>query len=464
MTRLTTRLTTQLTARLTGQLKTVGMLGLLTLTAPLDAVITAVALVVPGRRTAPRLPAPQRRTVLVSGGKMTKALELARAFHEAGHRVVLVETARYRLTGHRFSRAVDAFHVVPPPDAPDYADALLRVVKEEQVDVYVPVCSPLASRYDAEAKALLDGHCAVVHLDPEPLRTVDDKFAFFRAARELGLDVPDTHHVSDPQQALEVLATVPSDAPNPYILKSIAYDPVHRLDLTPLPRPSQAETEAYVHSLPISPDNPWILQEFITGEEFCTHGTVRDGRLTVYLCCASSASQLNYEMVDKPAIRAWVERFVAAGGYTGQLSFDFIEDAAGVVHAIECNPRTHSAITLLHHHPGLAAAYLDEPDEPGEPGDGAADPGRVEAPLGARPTYWLHHELWHAVRHPRQAPARLRTIAAGRDAVLCRADPLPFFMLHHVHLPSLLLQNLRAGRPWVKIDVNIGKLVEPGGD
>ena len=47
------------------------------------------------------------RTVLVSGGKMTKALQLARSFHRAGHRVVLVESRKYRFTGHRFSRAVD---------------------------------------------------------------------------------------------------------------------------------------------------------------------------------------------------------------------------------------------------------------------------------------------------------------------------------------------------------------------
>ncbi len=69
-----------------------------------------------GVARAPAEPQGERRTVLVSGGKMTKALVLARLFHAAGHRVVMVETARYRLTGHRFSRAVDAFHVVPDPD------------------------------------------------------------------------------------------------------------------------------------------------------------------------------------------------------------------------------------------------------------------------------------------------------------------------------------------------------------
>ena len=59
--------------------------------------------------------------------------------------MVLVESRKYRFTGHRFSRAVAAFHTVPEPDDPGYAAALLAIVRHEGVDVYVPVCSPAAS-------------------------------------------------------------------------------------------------------------------------------------------------------------------------------------------------------------------------------------------------------------------------------------------------------------------------------
>jgi hypothetical protein len=440
----------RVTERATRIAKTLAALTLLEATLPLNLALVAGARA--RRRPAPVPRAARRRTVLVSGGKMTKALELARAFHAAGHRVVMVETARYRWTGHRFSRAVDAFHVVPDIDSPDYADALLRVVKEEDVDVYVPVCSPAASLPDAEAAGLLEGHCEVVHLDARDLSRVDDKYEFSVMAAKLGLPVPETHRIIDPQQVLDFDFAAVERTGRTYVLKSIAYDPVRRLDLTPLPRPTPAETEAFVRSLPISPEQPWILQELLEGTEYCTHGTVRDGRLQVYVCCASSPWQLTYEMADKPEIRAWVERFVTAGGWTGQLSFDFIEGADGVARAIECNPRTHSAITLLHGHPGLAAAYLDD------------DAPLVEPPTGGRPTYWLHHELWQSLRHPRQAPGRLRTVLRGTEAVLDRDDPLPFLALHHLHVPSLLLANLRRGRPWNKVDLNIGKLVEPAGD
>ena len=427
--------------------RTVGAIALLEATLPINLLLAGAAVL--RRGPAPAEPQGERRTVLVTGGKMTKALVLARLFHAAGHRVVMVETARYRLTGHRFSRAVDAFHVVPDPTSPDFADALLRIVHEEDIDVWVPVSSPASSLPEARAAELLDGHCEVLHLDTESLRQVDDKHAFAEMAVAVGLPMPVTHRITDPQQVLDFDFAA---HPGPWVLKSIPYDPVRRLDLTPLPRATPRLTDEFVRDLPISPEQPWILQELLVGTEWCTHGTARDGRLQVWACCRSSAWQLTYEQVEHPVIREWVERFVAAYDLTGQVSFDFIEAADGTVRAIECNPRAHSAITLLAGRPEVAAAYLE---------DGAE---AVEPSPGGRQTYWLHHELWQAVRHPSTAAARVRTIARGTEAVLDGHDPLPFLALHHLHLPSLLLQNLVAGRPWLKVDVNIGKLVEPAGD
>ncbi|KQX75819.1 ATP-grasp enzyme [Aeromicrobium sp. Root472D3] len=428
-------------------LRTSAVLGGLAVTLPLDLAVAAAAVVTNGRRpTTAQASSP--RTVLLTGGKMTKSLQLARSFHLAGHRVVLVESARYRWTGHRFSRAVDAFHVVPEPTAPRYAQALLDVVRREGVDVVVPVASPAASIHDADARAVLDEHCEVLHGDGDTVRMLDDKSTFSQHAASLGLRVPDWRRVTDARQVEEF------DFPpgREYILKRIAYNPVGRMDLTRLSRETPQRNAEFARGLGITPDDPWILQEFVRGREYCTHGTVRDGHLQVYGCCESSAFQVNYEMVDKPAIREWVTTFVEDLGVTGQLSFDFIEsDRDGEVYAIECNPRTHSAITMFHDHPAVAAAYLDD----GHP--------VIEPRRSSRPTYWTYHEAWRLLTEPRRA-ARLRTIGAGKDAILTGWDPLPYLLVHHLQIPSLLIDNLLSGRGWSRIDFNIGKLVEEGGD
>ncbi|MGL4745464.1 MAG: hypothetical protein ACRCXL_13905 [Dermatophilaceae bacterium] len=432
-------------------LRTTGMLVLLTAALPANLAITAVALARSAVRPASREVPERRRTVLVSGGKMTKALQLCRSFHAAGHRVVLVEMGKYRMTGHRFSRAVDAFHTVPPPTDPGYADALLDIVRREGVDVYVPVCSPVASWYDAAAAEVLHPHCEVLHADADTVAMLDDKHAFARRAATLGLDVPDTHRVTSPAQ-VERFDFAAADGP--YVLKHLAYDPVNRLDLSLLPRQNPSETAEFARSKAMAEDDPWILQQFVRGTEYGTHSTVRDGRVVVHACCRSSPFQINYEAVDHPRIERWVRAFVEPLGITGQVSLDLIVEDGGRVVAIECNPRTHSAITMFHDHPGLAAAYLGElpPD---------ADP--VTPLPGSRPTYWLYHELWRLACEPGRRE-RWRVIRHGKDAIFSWDDPLPFLMVHHLHIPVLLLRSLIRGTDWLRVDLNIGKLVEVGGD
>lgn len=211
--------------------RTLGALAALLGTLPVDVAIVACALIRrPARPHASR--APRRRTVLITGGKMTKALTLARAFHLAGHRVVLVESPKYRFSGHRFSKAVDRFHCIPESTSPHYADALLDVVKREEVDVFVPVSSPASSVHDADAGELLAGFCEVVHGNSRTVRTVDDKARFSEISRSYGVRVPDSRRITDPQQ----IAEFDFPAGREYILKRIAYNPVGRMDLRKLSR------------------------------------------------------------------------------------------------------------------------------------------------------------------------------------------------------------------------------------
>ena len=441
-------------------LKNVATLAALMLVLPINATLVLAALAFLIVRRCLDVPLGRRQSlspkaILISGGKMTKALQLARSFYGAGHRVVLVESERYWLTGHRFSHAVDRFYTVPKPDAPGYAAALLAIVQQERIDLYVPVCSPVASLHDSEAMPLLAAHCEVMHVEPSRIGQLDDKYRFFEAARALNLAVPKSFLITD---AAQVLQYDFSEETRPYILKSIAYDSVRRLDLTKLPCESTEATATFVHSLPISKSNPWILQEFISGQEYCTHGTIRDGELRVHCCCESSAFQINYANVVKPEIESWIRHFAAGTALTGQASFDFIEaDDDGKVYAIECNPRTHSAITMFYDQPALADAYLGH--------------AKLDAPvvptIASRPTYWIYHELWRLVTHlssRAETLARLKVIFAGKDAVFDWRDPLPFLMLHHWHVPLLLLRDLRERRGWIRIDFNIGKLVQLGGD
>jgi carbamoylphosphate synthase large subunit len=439
------------------RVKTIATLAILLLVLPLNLVLTAIALLRSAifRLLQPRQIAATPQTILISGGKMTKALQLARSFHNAGHRVILVETHKYWLTGHRYSWAIDRFYTVPDSRSPEYPQAILEIVKNEGVDIYVPVCSPIASYYDAEVQAILfPYYCDVMHVDVDTLQRLDDKYEFATTAQALGLRVPKSFKITHPQQVIDFDF---ANEQRQYIIKSIPYDSVRRLDLTKLPCDTPAETAAFVKSLPISESKPWVMQEYIPGQEYCTHSTVRNGHLQLHCCCESSAFQVNYQQIDRSDIESWIRTFASNLDLTGQVSFDFIQaNDDGQIYAIECNPRTHSAITMFYNHPGVAKAYLNPPLD------------RTVQPLNtSRPTYWMYHEIWRLVTHlysPQITWQRLQTIAQGKDAIFEWDDPLPFLMVHHWQIPLLLLGNLLHPKQWIRIDFNIGKLVEIGGD
>ena len=52
----------------------------------------------------------------------------------------------------------------------------------------------------------------------------------------------------------------------------------------------------------------------------------------------------------------------------------------------------------------------------------------------------------------------------GGDGAAKVGGPFPFLLVHHLQIPVLLMQNLLRGKDWLRIDFNIGKLVEPAGD
>ena len=120
---------------------------------------------------------------------MTKALQLARTFHRAGHRVVLVETAKYRWTGTaspaRSTASTPSRRQVRRLRAGAAGDRARRGRRRLRPGLLARR-QPARRRRQGAAVGALRG----VHADAGTVRTLDDKFAFSAAAAALGLPVP----------------------------------------------------------------------------------------------------------------------------------------------------------------------------------------------------------------------------------------------------------------------------------
>ncbi|CAF1309180.1 unnamed protein product [Adineta ricciae] len=444
---------------LNNYVRTIGILLLLAILFPFSLLITIFTIVCSKlirlfkqNESTPK-PNHSSKRILISGGMMTKALVLCRGFHRAGHKVILVDEAINWLTGHRWSNSVERFYIVPSPekDPEAYMQSLVDIVQKENIDMFVPVTGPYHAHIDAQVKARLKQHnCSTFHLNTDEITLVDNKYSFTDKARSLGLPVPKSHYITSRRQLMDFNF---DQEKRPYICKSIMYDWLDRGAMITLPRATRAETIEYINRLPISEECPYILQEFIQGDEYCTHGTCLNGNLALFTCCHSSAWQLNYKHIDHPAILQWSTTYVRELKLTGHASFDFIvSHDDGKAYGIECNPRVHSAITAFYNHPRIADAYFP------------SDFQTTMIPLPtARETYWLTHELWRIIRNIQssdQVCQSLQRIFYGREAIWSFDDPLPFLLHYHVHIVCLLLDNLRPTRIrfFHKVDCCLGEL------
>jgi hypothetical protein len=240
----------------------------------------------------------------------------------------------------------------------------------------------------------------------------------------------------------------------------------------------------YVRGLNISKSNPFQLQQFIRGREYCTHALVIRGHIKAFTSCPSSELLMHYEPLPaysslSQEMLKFTEKVALDGGetFTGHLSFDFlVEDHADgddvVLYPIECNPRAHTAVVLFDQTPEMADAYLSVFDE-------AISDYNKSTPVYPRaPTpsyYWLGHDLvsfgilpvldlafgggkWQDVMN---AFTELgHHLLYWRDGTWTLADPVPFFVLYHAYWPARFVQSLRTGKAWSRINVSTTKMFE----
>ncbi|PRP76264.1 putative ATP-grasp enzyme [Planoprotostelium fungivorum] len=421
---------------------------------PLSTFLLVSCLVIRHFQKQPQpIPNGQRKTVLVNSGRMTKSLVLLRKFKEAGHRVILVEEHSYWFCANRWSNSVDAFYRIGNPlvDLNKYTEDLIKVIKAEGVDYFILVSHAGSTIEDGIAKKEISKHCEVFQFDEDTCRTLHEKHRFIDKARGLGFVVPESHHITVHDQVLKF--DFKKTPEKKFILKCIGLDPLDdhtRSDMTLLPLSTPERTSAHVKAQRISESNPWVLQEFIQGEEYCTHSTVRGGQVRAFVACPSSELLVNYYVSEKPKMLEFTQKFASKMNLTGQLAFDFIETADGSIYPIECNPRTHTAITLFYNHPHFAASYVPDSDD-----DRVTWP--VQPLMNSPPVYWIGHELFSLFR-TWDVKTFLERLVFERDGTFSIEDPWPHFLLYHFHWPFIFLKSLIEGKKWSRINVSTSRV------
>lgn len=352
------------------------------------------------------------RTVLLTLGRLPKALDLARALSGAGCRVLVAEPFGWHLC--RVSRHVArSFRVTAPnTDRAAYLREMSAIIEREGVDLVVPVSE------EALHAAFLD---APFFGMPQPrLMELHHKSRFNALASSLGLAVPETHPCGTPEAA--ALA-----ASGPVVVKPA-------LTCSGIGMRMLAEGEA-------PPADPALLaQRRLPGRPVSSFSVAHQGRVigtAVYRPAVESgtvAVAFAREYDAAPAVEDWVRRFVTATGWSGFISFDFMLDAEGVPQAIECNPRATSGVHFME--PSDLADAILAPE--------TAPPIRLRRRELWQQFFPVLTETWAQVRRPERRAACLRTLIRARDVTWGWSDPLPLLTMP-MTASQIIWRSIRRG-------------------
>ncbi|KAH8679012.1 hypothetical protein BGZ60DRAFT_370720 [Tricladium varicosporioides] len=438
---------------------------------------------------------------------MSKGLVIARAFYRAGHTVIGADFEPYYIpVSGRFSCSITKFFRLSKPNgaagSATYIQGLQRIILEENVELWVS-CSGVASALeDGEAaEAVLKGtQCIPIQYGTSLTETLHEKHSFISNTKKLGLNVPATHLVTSETEALHALYPDPMK----FIMKPVGMDDSTRSDMTLLPLSTLKETESHIRRLNPTPFRPFVLQQFISGLEYCTHSLVLRGQLKLFIACPSSDLLMHYTALPSTsALSLAMQRYTSIYAFkmgrrmTGHFSMDFmvpsdiaknaqssfraseqeIQELMNRIYPIECNPRAHTAVVLFGDEAeNMSAAYLSTllSYEPTGVVNGHKDATHIVVPRPGVPGYyWISHDLITLVMLPILSIMRGeigiheligKWVEFAGHVLLWKEgtwevwDPWPWWWSIVGYWPAMFVVNLWERRWWSRCNVSTGKV------
>ena len=258
----------------------------------------------------------------------------------------------------------------------------------------------------AALKRVLPKHVRFYGMDQDVLLGVHNKLGFVQMAAGYGLDVPLTWRGDQPEAA--ALA-----AEQDFVVKPLFSCSGQGMSI--LGRGSAIEW----HATPAA----YLVQEFVQGLVRSTFSLAHEGRVQVTVVyrgtVMSGTVAVAFECVEVPVISQWVETFVRRSGWSGSISFDFVLDADGRPHSIECNPRMTSGVHFVE--PDDLAPTIAEPD--------SARPVRLRQHRRLQQFYPCLTETQGSLLQRRGFARNLHHLLRSRDVTWSWRDPLPLLLM-----------------------------------
>ena len=278
------------------------------------------------------------RRVLITGARAPSALGLVKGLRKSGVEVYCADSFRYPLT--RFSRYLARYYVVSSPAhcVQAYVSDLRKIIIDNDIDMLLPTCEEIFFISKHKDKLTIN-NCFVFCDDFEKLAKLHNKYQFIKMAALCDGDIlsPMTQLLLTRDECLEGEGAA-------YVYKPVFSRFASKTLICP-------GSEAFGDII-ISDQYPWVRQQYIQGEEYCSYSIAVGGQLQVHACYhpryrAGQGSGIYLEPIHCESIFNFVSHFVKKYNFTGQIGFDYIRDSNNDIYVIECNPRATSGVHFL---------------------------------------------------------------------------------------------------------------------
>ena len=302
------------------------------------------------------------KTILITGLRAPVALHFCRLFAAAGWRVYGADSLCHPVG--RFSGTVKRYFQLPSPRAePEaFAKAIGSIVAETDPRLILPTCEEVFHLARAAVQPDAANWAQRLYAPPiEDLIKLHDKAAFNALVARVAPDFAPRFH------ALDRLRDVTALGDGRWVFKPRFSRFATEVGIAPVR--AGAVVPAGALRLPITPEQPWLAQAYLPGEEVCVSAVVSQGQvlaLQAYkplvrlrgglgagIAFAASGDEVTAQL------RPLVDAVAGALGLTGQVSFDLRRDAEGQWKTLECNPRATSGFVFFGPDDGLVEA-VDE--------------------------------------------------------------------------------------------------------
>lgn len=390
------------------------------------------------KRTTPGDPistAGHGKTVLVTTGRQAKTLHTVRALKQVGARVIV--TDYHEISASHVSVDCDVFIKLPPLPAKEnldectnmWIDNFHNILVEHKVDIVLPASTINEVLVLGLAKHRISEklpHVQWISPDLEQAINLDDRASFSKLCEKFDVPCPK----SGVLESGDTISTIASRFTDGVMLKRIessvnrSEEIVHVSGDSNIPR-----------CLNPTEDDPWQWQEYIHGEEASVWYVALNGNITCRGCYKSEADLTKFDATEVPLeLDIALRRLIKGLSLSGQFAFDFFITPAGKVYVIECNPRSSSVLETISSTPFWGACFF-----------------------GHNMCERLIHDQVGFVYHENSWPYTSR-----REGYMTIRDPFPFFVAEFVWPLHAIATKGLTKKMFVKIDVNICKIIVPG--